>query len=138
MKTKNFFTLLSIVLLSVGMLSFLVPQDQKKGGPWEIPPKYKNMKNPVASNADLLPVGKMLWAKHCKSCHGNLGLGDGPKAASLKTFPGNFKNPAFQAESDGVIYYQAIIGRDEMPNFEGKIPEEEDRWALVNFIRTLK
>jgi mono/diheme cytochrome c family protein len=138
MKTKNLFTLFLVVLLSVGMLSFLVPQDQKKGGPWDVPAKYKAMKNPYASQADLLPVGKMLWAKHCKSCHGNTGLGDGPKAASLKVFPGNFKDAAFQAESDGVIYYQAIIGRDEMPNFEGKIPEEEDRWALVNFIRTLK
>lgn len=134
----NFFKLFSVLLLGVAMLSFFVPQDQKKGGPWDIPAKYKAMKNPVAGKADLLPVGKALWAKHCKSCHGNTGLGDGPKAASLKTFPGNFKDATFQAQSDGVIYYQAIIGRDEMPNFEGKIPEDEDRWALVNFIRTLK
>lgn len=96
------------------------------------------MKNPHAGKADLVPVGKMLWAKHCKSCHGNMGLGDGPKAASLKTHPGNFKDAAFQAQSDGVIYYQSFVGRDEMPNFEKKILEAEDRWAIVNFIRTMK
>jgi len=36
-----------------------------------------------------------------------------------------------------VIYYQSFVGRDEMPNFEKKITEEEDRWAIVNFIRTM-
>ena len=49
-----------------------------------------------------------------------------------------FNDPALQAQSDGVLYFQTIVGRDEMPNFEKKIPEEEDRWALINFIRAQK
>lgn len=138
MRGKNVLVVLALVVFGVAAMSFVTSQDQKKGAPWNVPAEYKSMKNPHAGKADLVPVGKMLWAKHCKSCHGNMGLGDGPKAASMKTFPGNFKDAAFQAQSDGVIYYQSIIGRDEMPNFEKKIPEAEDRWALVNFIRTLK
>ena len=138
MKTKSLLLVLAMVLLGSTVMSFVVAQDQKKGAAWTVPAEFKTKKNPHAGKADLAPVGKMLWAKHCKSCHGNVGLGDGPKAASLKTFPGNFKDAAFQAQSDGVIYYQSIVGRDEMPNFEKKILEEEDRWALVNHIRTMK
>jgi hypothetical protein len=29
-------------------------------------------------------------------------------------------------------------GRDDMPSFKKKLPEADDRWNLVNFIRTLK
>jgi hypothetical protein len=32
----------------------------------------------------------------------------------------------------------SFIGRDEMPNFEKKIPDVADRWAVIGFIRTLK
>lgn len=138
MKGKNLLVMMTLFFFGAAALSFVVSQDQKKGAPWNVPAEYKAMKNPHAGQADLVPAGKMLWAKHCKSCHGNLGLGDGPKAASLQTHPGNFKEAAFQAQTDGLIYYQSFIGRDEMPNFEKKIPEAEDRWAIVNYIRTLK
>ncbi|RLD80278.1 MAG: cytochrome c, partial [Bacteroidetes bacterium] len=38
----------------------------------------------------------------------------------------------------GGLYYKGIIGRDEMPSFEKKISSKEDRWLLVNYLRTLK
>jgi len=130
--------LLFIFLIALGIITMSFFQEQQKGAPWNIPAKYKSMKSTNVDENLTKTVGKMLWSKHCKSCHGNLGLGDGVKSASLKTFPGNFKDPAFQSQSDGVIYYQSIIGRDEMPSFEAKIPDEEDRWLLVNYIRSLK
>jgi mono/diheme cytochrome c family protein len=137
MKTKRIlgaFTLLMAIFL---LAAFTAPVGEH--APWTIPPKYKSMKNPNAGDENLTKtVGKALWAKHCKSCHGNLGLGDGPKAPGLKTPMDKFSDPVFQAETDGEIYYKSIIGRNEMPNFEGKIPDEEGRWAVVNFIRTLK
>lgn len=137
MKTKNLLVVLSVIFLSATLMSFISQQDKKKGGPWEIPAAYKSKKAP-ASTPESIALGKMLWAKHCKSCHGNLGLGDGPKAASLATEMRSFKDPAFQAQTDGTIYYQSFVGRGDMPNFEKKVVEEEERWALVHFIRTLK
>lgn len=119
--------------------AFNMPQDaQKKGGKWEIPEKYQKLVNPHKNDADLTAIGKTLYAKHCRACHGNTGKGDGPKAARLQTVMNSFASAEFQAQSDGVIYYQSIVGRDEMINFETKIVEEEDRWAVVNFLRTLK
>ena len=106
--------------------------------PWSIPDKYKAMKSTVkAGDKDAIADGKMLWAKFCKSCHGANGLGDGPKAAMLKTFPGDFSTAAFQKKSDGEIYYMSFVGRDEMPNYEKKITIEADRWALVAYMRTM-
>ncbi len=134
-----------IILLSgVGMFAivtaffaFVVPQDQKVGTAWNVPANYKSMKSTKAT-PETEKVGKLLYAKHCKSCHGGVGEGDGPKASSMKTKIGSLKNAKFHAQSDGVIYYQSFVGRDEMPNFEKKILEEEDRWAIVNYMRTLK
>ena len=127
-----------LMLTAVVLFAFAAPQDQKAGGAWVIPAKYKTMKNTAKGNAELDKVGKLLYTKHCKSCHGATGLGDGPKAASMKTKINSLKDAKFQAQTDGEIYYQSFVGRDEMPNFEKKIVEEDERWAIVNFMRTFK
>lgn len=133
MKTKRFISLAAIMLAAILFVFANNVMAQKKPGPWQIPAKYKTMKG----KGDVA-TGKELWAKHCKSCHGAKGLGDGPKAANLKTQTGDFSSAAFQAATDGELYYKSIVGRDEMPNYEKKITDEADRWALVAFIRTLK
>lgn len=138
MKRSNVMMLSSIVAAVFFLMAFVVPQEQTKPGPWEIPGKYQKMENPYADDADLVKVGKMLYSKHCKSCHGSKGAYDGPKAKQLETWCTSFAEADFQAQSDGVLYYKSFIGRDEMPNFEKKIPDEEDQWAVINFIRTLK
>ena len=106
--------------------------------PWKVPDAAKNKKNPIASDAESLSAGKALWATHCKSCHGTKGLGDGSKAAQLKTDPGDFSNATFQSETDGAHFYRISEGRDDMPGFKKKLPDEDDRWNLVNYMRTFK
>jgi mono/diheme cytochrome c family protein len=129
-------TLASVLVLA--FMAFIAPQEQKIGGPWDIPAKYQKMENPYADDNSLLKAGKMLYSKHCKSCHGSDGLGDGSKAAQLETYPGDFTSDEFKEQSDGVLFYKSIIGRDEMPNFEKKIPDEEDQWAVVMYMKTLE
>jgi len=127
--------------LAIGLFAFLaftVPQDQKIGGPWDIPAEYKNKENPHKGDASLDRLGRNTYNKHCRSCHGTKGKGDGPMGKNQETFPGDFSTAGFQNFSDGEIYYMSIIGRDEMPNFENDIPDEEERWAVVNYIRTFK
>jgi mono/diheme cytochrome c family protein len=134
MKTLKFIILIAIIFVG---FAFTI-QQQKKAGPWEVPAEYQNMENPIANDKASLNKGKMVYMKHCRSCHGNKGLGDGPKAARLKTFPGDFSLAEFHAQSDGEMLYKSIIGRDEMPNYEKKIPSKKDRWAVVNYMRTFK
>lgn len=135
MKIKmNLLVAATFIVGSLILLSFTVPQDPPL--PWDIPAEYLKMENPqAADDADLLKVGKMLYSKHCKSCHGNMGLGDGPKAKQLDTPAGDFSTEAFHAQKDGEMYYKSYIGRDEMPNYEKKIPDEEDRWAIITYMR---
>ena len=137
-------TMLKTVTLISGFIFVLVfmtanytqAQDSK---PWDIPAKYKAMKSTFkAGDKEALADGKMMWSKYCKSCHGSKGLGDGPKSAMLKTFPGDFSSEEFQGGTDGELYYKSFVGRDEMPNYEKKIVDDEDRWAIINYIRTMK
>jgi cytochrome c len=134
---KNLFGSVVVIMTMVVLFSFVAPQDQKAGEPWVIPANYKSMVNPQKGKGDPDNVGKLLYAKHCKSCHGSIGAGDGPKAGSLDTKIKSFKDGKFQAQSDGEIYFQSFVDRD-MRSFEKKIPAAEDRWAIVNYIRTLK
>lgn len=104
--------------------------------PWVIPEKYLKMKNPVASDAGSLKTGKALYERHCQSCHGKTGRGDGTKAASLETEPGDFSTKTFKTQTDGSLFYKIWAGREEMPNFKSKMPEEEEIWQVVNYIKT--
>lgn len=136
MKTK--IRLAALMVVSLIFVTANIAMAQKAGGPWTVPAKYKSMKSTIkAGDPSINTVGKDLFAKHCKSCHGAKGLGDGPKSASLKTLIPSFADKKFKAQVDGEIYYQSIVGREEMPNFEKKIIDEADRWALVNYIKGL-
>lgn len=139
MKTMKKFFLITVTFAIAFIFIFSNAATAQTKKPWVIPDKYKAMKSVnKAGDAAAIASGKELWAKHCKSCHGSKGLGDGPKAASLKTNAGDFSTAAFQGQSDGAIYYESFVGRDEMPNFEKKITTEKERWDVVSFIRTLK
>ena len=141
MKNAIRFTFFSMVLLGFLITFIALGQTQLKPKPWPVPDKNKSLKAPDGvklTDQKVIANGKDLWAKHCKSCHGGKGLGDGPKAASLKTFSGDFSSAAFQASTDGELLFRTDKGRDEMPGYEKKIPDINDRWSLVAFMRTLK
>ncbi|KPK84974.1 MAG: hypothetical protein AMS27_08585 [Bacteroides sp. SM23_62_1] len=117
------------------MLSMVSIQQQPE--PWEVPAKFKSLKNPVASSTESINTGKLLYKKHCASCHGNTGLGDGVKARQLETFPGDFSKDSYQGQTDGEHFYKTKTGRGEMPAYENKVPDE-DIWHIVNYMRTFK
>lgn len=133
MKLSLFFA----AIFTGSLLIFAFTSPQGEGAkPWDIPAKYTKMENPQeAGDKDMVKLGKMLYSKHCKSCHGSMGLGDGPKAKQLDTFPGDFSSDAFHGQNDGEMYYKSYVGRDEMPNFEKKITDEEERWAIITYMR---
>ena len=101
-----------------------------------VPDKYVNMPNPVKADAKSLAAGKALFQVNCESCHGKKGIGNGSKAADLKTVPGNFTKPSFQTQTDGAIFYKITEGRKEMPKAKKDLPNDIDRWNLVNYVRT--
>lgn len=129
-------TLVVISVMAITTFFFYLLVNAQKQVQWTVPEKYKTMKNPVTSNKENIANGKELYNKHCKSCHGSTGLGDGPKAAALDVPCGDFTSKKFQEQPDGVIFYKTSEGRDKMPSFKKNIPEDHDRWAIIHYLRT--
>lgn len=138
-KTMNMKKNLSFFLgtaLVIGLMAF-VPKNNTQE-PWPVPDSYKNKVNPLKGDAASLTNGKALYNQHCKSCHGTKGKGDGPKAAQLDTDCGDFTKPAFHNQTDGALFYKTFEGRKDMPAYKKKIPDANDIWAIVNYMRTFK
>ena len=130
MKTLKFLMIVGIV--SLAFFAFTtVEQDE-----WVVPAKYEKMTNPEDASKGNVAIGKSLYAKHCKSCHGKEGYGDGPKADEVDGDLGDLSTEEFHAQSDGAVFYKSYIGRDDMPNYEKKM-SEEDAWLVVHYVRTL-
>ena len=133
MKTKlnSILTFGAIAAFTLTLVAFTAPQDD-----WEVPAKYKNMENKYAGE-DEDGIGEDLYKQHCRSCHGKEGYGDGSKAKELETEMRDLTSEEVQAQTGGELYYKSILGRDEMPNFEKKIRGEEDRWMVINYLRSI-
>ncbi|RLD64507.1 MAG: cytochrome c [Bacteroidetes bacterium] len=120
-------------LITFGLFAFTVVQEE-----WVVPAEYKAMQNPTDPVDDEgLEIGEELYMEHCKSCHGKEGLGDGPKADEQEGELGDFSSEEFQGQSDGDLFYKSKIGRDDMPEFSKKIPDDEEMWFVVNYMRTM-
>lgn len=130
----------SVLMLSIAFSAFflLAFVTKKYNDPWPVPEKYQKMANPVKADAESVAKGKALWGQHCKSCHGTKGKGDGPKAAQLDTECGDFTTADFQKQSEGAMFYKTYEGRKDMPSYKKKIPDQNEIWAIVNYMRTLK
>jgi mono/diheme cytochrome c family protein len=130
---KKFLFVALTVVFAMSLFSFIASE---KKPAWVIPANYKAMKIQKKGDAASIALGKTLYQKHCKACHGS-GKGDGAKAASLKTTMDDVTTPAFKAIPDGEKYYMAFVGRGDMPNFEKKVVDEEERWAIINYLDSL-
>jgi len=123
-----------VIVIFIAATSFTFFQQK----PWPVPDKNSKMPNPVKSDDASLKTGKAVWSKDCASCHGKSGKGDGSKSASLKTPPGDFTSAAVKGETDGALFYRISEGRGDMPSFKKKIPDAEELWSVINYMRTFK
>lgn len=102
---------------------------------WVAPASEKTKKNPLPSDKKAIEQGEKVAKVNCVSCHGPKGKGDGPAAVALNPKPADWTSKKVQAESDGEIFWKISTGRGAMPSWK-HLPEN-DRWALVRYIRTL-
>ncbi len=103
---------------------------------WDVPSDANQRKNPIFPTQDSIGRGILVYAKNCQVCHGSRGDGDGPSSLSLGVAMANFMDPAIQQQSDGSLYWKITVGRRAMPNWQLRL-SEEDRWHVVNFLRTM-
>ena len=104
-------------------------------GPWVAPESEKAKKNPQPADKKTIEQGEKVAKINCVSCHGPLGKGNGPAAVALNPKPADWTSKRVQDEPDGEIFWKITNGRGAMPSWR-HLPEN-DRWAVVRFIRTL-
>ena len=126
----------SMMVILFCFMASVIQAQLPKGKPWAAPESAVKVKNPNKVDDEFITAGKALYAKHCKSCHGTSGKGDGSKASKLEISCGDFTSPEFKAETEGTVYWKTTEGRDPMPTFKKKTTEEE-RWQIVAYIETL-
>jgi mono/diheme cytochrome c family protein len=103
--------------------------------PWVAPDSEKAKKNPLPSDKKTAEQGEKVAKVNCGSCHGDKGKGNGPAAVALNPKPADWTSKRVQDESDGEIFWKITNGRGPMPSWRHL--SENDRWAVVRYIRTL-
>jgi len=110
---------------------------------WELPEDADKTKNPVEATAESVEKGKALYldrAKgNCVFCHGESGAGNEANMPRLRRKPANLTNKErMKAMTDGELFWKITKGiTGIMPAGEKKMPTPEERWHVVNYIRTL-
>ncbi len=132
----KYIKLLKLFVVGLALLLTEAAFAQSKG-PWVAPESANTIKNPFAGNADATKKGKKLYNQLCNICHGDQGKGDGMAGAALTPKPADLTSDKVQSQSDGAIYWKITNGRPPMASYKDVLKEEE-RWQLVNYIRTLK
>lgn len=105
-------------------------------GPAE--PDIPALANPIEASNESLGRGQQLFENYCTTCHGLSGGGYGPAAHGITTFPRQlwvWYNT--DSATDGYLYWFITNGRNEMPPW-GIILSENERWDIINYIKTLK
>lgn len=147
MKNKtNFFTLIALSFAVISLLTAVALADSLDEIPF--PPRVnpgrlktvRAIRNPVPADAQSVASGKEIYAGKgiCAQCHGDTGKGNGPSGVGFDPRPRDFTNPTWQkARTDGEIFVSINEGTQfGMMAYANSLTDDE-RWDLVNYIRTL-
>src|SRR3982751_3808143 len=118
------------------------PQQDFSKNTWELPDNAAETKNPVAVTPESIAKGKELYMErtkgNCVFCHGETGAGNEANLPKLRRKPADLSNKErMTAMTDGELFWKISKGiTGIMPAGEKRMTEEE-RWHVVNYIRTL-
>lgn len=102
-----------------------------------VPAEALAVENPIPATESSIAAGAATYTQFCAVCHGNEGKGDGPGAAALNPKPADFSAEHVQVLSDGGLFWFITNGvpGSAMPPW-GEVLSEQQRWEVVNFLRT--
>ena len=109
---------------------------------WELPEDADKTKNPIASSPESIEKGKALFLEptkgNCIFCHGETGSGNEANLPRLRRKPADLSNKErMTAMTDRDVFWKISKGiTGIMPAGERRMNEEE-RWHVVNYVRTL-
>jgi mono/diheme cytochrome c family protein len=109
--------------------------------PVQVPPE------PPLTVEGLVKGNETYTRLQCATCHGENGVGDGPSAPTLKDNwglplpPRDFTIGSFRGGSEGRDLYLRIangMAGTPMPPFGDEVLKPDERWALVQYIQSLR
>lgn len=103
----------------------------------ELVSQESELKNPTAPTAESVARGKTLFEINCIICHGQTSAERGLVGKKLVPPPPGLDQNMVKGLSDSTIFKAITLGFGRMPVFKDKLLPEE-RWSLVNFLRTRK
>ena len=110
---------------------------------WELPADADKTKNPVTATEESIAKGKELYLDrnkgNCIFCHGETGAGNEANFPRLRRKPADLTNKErMTAMTDGELFWKITKGINGiMPAGEKRMTVDEERWHVVNYIRTL-
>ncbi|MCK0130355.1 c-type cytochrome [Flavobacteriaceae bacterium F08102] len=122
---------LTILFFFVGITKFRGQIDR-----WTAPEDAKKLVNPIKDKATSIERGVKIFKTRCMICHGAKGVGDGIGGKALNPKPQNLTLKMVQSQTDGELFWKITNGRNDMIKW-GPILSEEQRWDLVNFVKSL-
>jgi mono/diheme cytochrome c family protein len=95
------------------------------------------LKNPLPFTSDSWQQGKEVYKYFCIQCHGPQADGNGTVGQSFAPLPSNLKENLVQGQADGELFVKISLGFRRHPPLATTV-SEEDRWATIVYIRSLK
>ncbi|MCH7747099.1 MAG: ankyrin repeat domain-containing protein [Acidobacteria bacterium] len=122
------------------------PEDSETAHPTEphSHPEAGALANPTPTTPESVEAGAATYARHCATCHGSTGRGDGRLAAATAAYgarPSNLADTTWQhGSSDGELFVAIRDGIEPdfaMDAFRERLTEP-DIWNLVNYLKSLR
>jgi mono/diheme cytochrome c family protein len=100
----------------------------------------KNLKNPYAGqmSPEILGRGRVKFETYCAVCHGYEAKGDGPVSVKMALKPPPLISEKITKLVDGGIFHIISDGQGVMSSYAYQLVDENDRWAIVNYVRSLQ
>ena len=111
-----------IALLLLSMPSF---------SQWEVPEKKQKANPPFIFNRQSVKDGKVIYYKHCSSCHGDIGKAN---FQPLTPAPGDLGSAQTEINPDGGLFYKISTGKGLMPVFKDVLTDNE-KWQTISYMR---
>ena len=92
-------------------------------------------RNTVPATEASVAQGKALFETNCLICHGHTSAERGPVGKKLAPPPPGLDHDMVKGLNDATIFKAITFGFGRMPAFQDRLAAQE-RWALVNFLRT--
>lgn len=96
----------------------------------------KYLVNTSVPTQENLELGKKKYLTYCSPCHGNQAMGKSRLRNQMPPGP-SLHSDFYKNYEDGRLYHVITKGKGIMPGYEAQITRDE-RWAIINYVRTLQ